>query len=186
MQRQWAYAKDMLRIKPEYLLTVSVADSIIKGFGGNDPLQIELRLEASTSRVHRDFILDEVGWKNYFSATHGRISRKGRVDICVRTPVGSHLVELKNIDPPDQKVIEELHRLGEFLLVNSGNNSCRSCHIAYPLSRTTPKSVRRLVTTNIDSRLKFSIQRSARVITGEEPEDGLPAFHPICISMTRK
>jgi len=185
MDRQWHYAKDLLKIRPEYLLTVSVADAIVRGFDNISGMEIAVRLEAPTEAVHRDLVFDEVGWNDYFDADLTPISRQGCVDIYVKCETGSHVVELKNINPSGAEMTKEVVRLGELLLVNDGKNHCRSCHIGFPSSTSDFAWVRDIVSASIDSRLTFSLPETDKIITGEDPEDGLPVYFPMCVTLWR-
>ncbi len=55
VNRHWSFAKEYLNIKPEYLLTVSVADEIAKkGFDSIAAFDIELILERPTKKIAFD------------------------------------------------------------------------------------------------------------------------------------
>ena len=184
--RQWMFAKDLLTIKPEYLLTVSVADAIIRGFEEVSGLDVTVRLERPTADVRRDLVLDKVGWDDYFRADLTPISRQGFLDIYVKIHGSSHIVELKNIDPPMAEIEKEVIRLSELLLVNGGLNHLKSCHLAFPSSQDELIALHKIVSTRIDPRLTFTIAETDKVITGEDPEDGLPAYSPVCVTLTRR
>ena len=50
MDRHWLFSKDTLRVKPEYLLTVFVAEYLCNTLG----LETSIRLERSTDRIIKD------------------------------------------------------------------------------------------------------------------------------------
>lgn len=185
IDRQWRYAKDLLKIRPEYLLTVSVADRIIQGFDDVSGMDVTLRLEVPTSKLRRDIVLNRVGWNRYFSSHVGPVSRPGWVDIYVQTPAADYVVELKNVDPSPREIGKEVVRLGELLLVNNGDNHCEACHIAFPTLRDELRRIREKVGNKIDRRLSFDVSAPGRVDTGEDPEDGAPVYYPVCITLLR-
>lgn len=185
MDRQRNYAKDLLKIRPEYLLTVSVADAIILGFDGISGLDVRLRLEAPTAKVRREIVLEQVKWNEYFQSDITPVSRSGFVDIFVQTPTASYVVELKNIDPSSEEIAKEVVRLGELLLVNNGNNHCETCHIGFPTCTDEQKRIGDTVGKNIDHRLSYVINETRAVVTGEDPEDGLPTYFPNCVTIWR-
>ncbi len=66
VDRHWRYTKNLLRIKPEYLLTVSVADALTDGFDNIHGLDLEIKLEEPTHAICADLLIKSVGLRDYF------------------------------------------------------------------------------------------------------------------------
>jgi hypothetical protein len=186
MDRQWRYAKDLLKIRPEYLITISVADSIIEGFDDVNGIDVIVRLEVSTWEARRDLVLNKVGWNDYFQSIIDKITRNGWLDIYVHTPPADYIVEINNIDPSRAEIVKEVVRLGQLLLINKGHNHCRTYYIAFPKLVSEMGNVRDAVQASIDPRLSFDCPEPEPVRTDEDPENGVPVYFPVCITLTRK
>jgi hypothetical protein len=183
VDRHWRFSKNLLRIKPEYLLTVSVADALAEGFDGIAGLEVEIELEAATRSVCTDLLLDEVGWRRFFATIKATVSREGRVDLYVKHERKCWIVELKGFDPSAREIKKDVVRLREFLAANRGENSCRGCLLAFPTTtddRTTIESLIASLVPIADYTIK-----TTRVETGEDPEDGIPVYFANCISFHR-
>lgn len=186
VDRYWRYTKELFKVKPEYLLTISVADALSEGVGTVSGLDLEIRLEEPTRRVASSILMDAVGWKRYFKAAKPTISRKGKVDIyLVAEAAGSHVIELKGFNPSGSELRKDVQRLLEFLGVNGLQNRCGSGHLAFPA--TTDRSgfiTRQLKKISIPAGLVAS-QTSKVVVTDEDPEDGMPSYLVHCITISR-
>ena len=72
VDRHWRYTKELLHIKPEYLLTVAVADALTDGFGNFHGLDIQIRLEEPTKSVLFDLVTGSGGLKKWFKRNSRR------------------------------------------------------------------------------------------------------------------
>lgn len=181
--RHWGYTKNLLRIKPEYLLTVSVADSLTNGFENICGLDLEVKLEEPTRAICADLLLNAVGFNAYFKSPKHKVSRKGKVDIYVKHDTRSWVIELKGFDPSVTEINKEIIRLLEFLAANNGNNKCCGCYLAFPTSTDKMTWIEKsLVKAKASPQFQLSVF-SERVETGEDPEDGIPVYYVNCISI---
>ena len=175
--RHWGYTKNLLRIKPEYLLTVSVADSLTNGFENICGLDLKIKLEEPTRAICADLLINAVGFNAYFKSPKHKVSRKGKVDIYVKHDTRSWVIELKGFDPSVTEIDKEIIRLLEFLAANNGNNKCCGCYLAFPTSTDKKTWIERsLVKAKAVPQFQLSVF-SERVETGEDPEDGIPVYY---------
>ena len=184
VDRHWRYTKELLHIKPEYLLTVAVADALTDGFGNFHGLDIQIRLEEPTKSVLFDLVTSSGGLKKWFKEERPKISRKGKVDIFVITDTTRHAVELKGFDPSAPELEKDLVRLQELLAVNDGANRLASCHIvSLTLTNRTQWIEKRTKSVIDSSKSKFQLTQ-VRHETDEDPEDGIPCYYANCLTLT--
>lgn len=182
--RHWRFTKNLLRIKPEYLLTVSVADALTDGFDNIHGLDLEIKLEEPTKAISGDLLIKSVGLQNYFKSPKHKVKRKGKVDIYVEHNEESWILELKGFDPTVPEINKEIIRLVEFLNVNGGSNNCKGCFLAFPTSSDKKKWIEKKL-ANIKGMSSFHVAVfNERVETGEEEGDGIPVYYANCISIT--
>ena len=182
--RQWRYTKNLLLIKPEYLLTISVADALTKGFDDICGLDLNIKLEESTNGVRGDLLMKAVGWKKYFKTLPIPITRHGRVDLYVTHEFSksSWVIELKGFDPSIAEINKEIVRLTEFAKANGGTNNCKGCYLAFPTLTDKNKWIESiLANANSIEQFQFSIN-SKYINTGEDACDGIPAYYANCIN----
>lgn len=184
VRRHWRYTKNLLCIKPEYLLTISVADALTEGFDNISGLDLEIKLEEPTKAICSDLIINAVGFKAYFKAPKHKVSRKGKVDIYVKQNAKSWIIELKGFDPSAAEINKEVIRLLEFLSANEGTNKCGGCFLAFPTA-TDRKTWIESTLTKASKMQSFQVfVSSEKVVTEEEPEDGIPVYYVNCIAFT--
>ncbi len=180
VDRHWRFTKNLLRIKPEYLLTVSVADALTDGFNNICGLDLEIKLEEPTRAISTDLLLAAVGWRNFFKSIVAPVTRRGKVDIYVTHNADSWIIELKGFDPSAAEIQKDLVRLQEFLAANGGNHKCRGCFLGFPTA--TDRSV--WIKQQLDGSQSVGVVYSERVETQEDPEDGLPVYYANCIALS--
>ncbi len=186
VDRHWRYTKELLHIKPEYLLTVAVADVLTEGFDNIHGLDIQIRLEEPTKSVVFDVLSTAIGLKKWFKVGKPKISRKGKVDIFVVTEKTRHAIELKGFDPSAPELVKELVRFQEFLAINDGVNSLVSCHVIFPTLTDRTLWIEKHAKATIDgTKLKFALA-VVRHETEEDPEDGIPCYFANCVTVTRR
>lgn len=185
VDRHWRYTKELLHIKPEYLLTVAVADALTDGFENFHGMDIQIRLEEPTKSVLFDLVTSSSGFKKWFKEARPKISRKGKVDIFVITNTTRHAVELKGFDPSASELEKDLVRLREFLAVNDGANRLEGCHVVFPTLTNRTQWIEKHTKSVIDSsKSKFQLTQ-VRHETDEDPEDGIPCYYANCLTLTR-
>jgi hypothetical protein len=177
VNRHWKFTKSLLRIEPEYLLTVSIADALSDGFDELEWEDLEIHLEERTHSISADLLLNAVGWKKYFKLPSHRVSRKGKVDIYVTYRADCWIIEIKGFDPSVTEVRKEIVRLQEFLAANGGVHKCRGCFLVFP----TATDKREWINQQLLAQRALGQLYSERVETGEEPEDGIPVYYANCI-----
>ena len=187
VDRHWRYAKGLLRVKPEYLLTISVADKLSNGFGNTHGLDVEIKLEEPTHLVVGHLWMEAVGWSRYYKDRVPWQGRRGKIDIFLECYKERHAVELKNINPNATEVKKEITRFKHLFEINSGNNQLKSCHLAFPTTTNKESWIQKQVNKSLisDKLLEFKFL-SRYVETGEDPEDGIPAYYCNVISFLRK
>jgi hypothetical protein len=186
VDRHWRYTKELLHIKPEYLLTIAVADELTNGFDSFHGIDIQIRLEEPTKSVAFDLLSGSIGLKKWFKAVKPTISRKGKVDIFIITTLSRHAIELKGFDPSAPELKKELIRLQEFLLVNGGDNKLESCHVVFPTLIDRSQWIEKHANSTINrSILKYTVVPPLCVETCEDPDDGIPCYYANCVTLTR-
>jgi hypothetical protein len=132
MDRHWRLAKDLLVVKPEYLLTVFVADHL------SDVLDVNtsIRLERPTARIIGDVWLSSVGWNRIRREYSKWKGRNGRVDIYISQdlPLRSAVIELKNLDPTAVEIREDVKRLCDLLAIQASTSALEAGYLAFPTS----------------------------------------------------
>jgi hypothetical protein len=184
--RHWRYTKEMFDIKPEYLMTVAVADALSEGYDDIHGLDIQIRLECPTRQIAYQLVSDAVGLKQWFAIKKDvKINRKGRADILATADKTSHLVELKGFDPSKAQIEKELVRIQEFFALNAGQNTLRAGHIVFPSLVTCRGRLEKYGRTLLtDPALTFEVV-CRKHETDEDPEDGMPVYFTNSLSVSR-
>lgn len=182
--RHWRYTKNLLRIKPEYLLTISVADALADGFDNINGFDPEIKLEEPTKAICADLLINAVGLSAYLKSPKHKVGRKGKVDIYVKLNAKSWIIELKGFDPSGVEIDKEVIRLLEFLSVNGANNKCDGCFLAFPTTTDRKSWIEsRLGNASRIQLFRVSVS-SEKVETDEDPENGIPVYYVNCIAFT--
>ena len=187
VKRHWRYTKNLRNIKPEYLLTISVADELTEGFDGICGLDLEIRLEEPTKAVSVDLMITTLGYQAYFKSPKHKVKRKGKVDIYVKhNDATSWVVELKGFDPSATETNKEMVRLIEFLEANNGSNHCAGCFLAFPTLTDRKNWIeKKLEKLSVSPQLRITLL-SERVVTDEGADDGIPVYYANCIGIVRE
>ena len=182
MDRHWLLSKDTLEVKPEYLLTVFVADHLCDVLG----LETSIRLERPTPQIIQDIWLFSVGWKRYFREYTKWKGRNGKVDIYIKRdePQRCAVIELKNLDPPAVEVQKDVTRLCDLLAIQPTTSSLEAGYLAFPTTKDWTKSLLKVIQSSITGNVQLD-QGSEFNITGDDPEDGLPAYFANVARITR-
>jgi hypothetical protein len=184
--RHWRYTKEMFDIKPEYLMTIAVADALSEGYDGISELDVQIRLECSTRQIAYQLVSDAAGLKQWFAIKKDvKINRKGRADILATADKASHLVELKGFDPSKAQIEKELVRIQEFFALNAGQNTLRAGHIVFPSLVSCQGRLEKYGRT-----LLTDLALTCEVVcrkheTDEDPEDGMPVYFTNTLSVSR-
>lgn len=177
VNRQWSYTKDLLTIKPEYLITISVADALSNGFNSYFFQDIIIKLEEDVDKASNHSLIESVGLKNYFDSDREWIKRSGRADIFISCPDQCFVIEIKGLNPSVDDVKKEVGRFIDFLTIYNGNNNINICYLAFPSLDNRSKWIgKHMKTINIPSNLTFSFVNKG-VKTDETPEDGIPFYY---------
>jgi hypothetical protein len=108
-------------IKPEYLLTVNIAQSLFFGF----PDELIIKIEEQTEEFKRTST--EIGDLMRFFKTLKNfvIERNGRVDIGLHNKIGDSigLIEVKGFNQPDNLIVKDIKRIINFLSDTHGLNN---------------------------------------------------------------
>ena len=185
-RRSWNYRKDLYEIRPEYLLTVSVADQLIEGFDGIHGFDIEIFLEARTRDVCLKIMKHCVGLSAILKERKRlRLTRRGRLDIFMTSQKRSWAIELKGFDPQAKEIAKEIGRFSEILSANDWDNKCEACYLAFPAQYTTIEMTKKIISKLIKDLPLNADYITHRHETGEDPEDGIPA-HNIHVIKIRK
>lgn len=188
VNRHWSYTQVLLNIKPEYLLTISVADSLVHGFNNIPALQLEIKLEEKTHSICGHLLihmlLDRKMRSQALHIAKNSIHRKGKVDIYVIHEPNSWIVELKGFNPSWEQIKKELIRLCQFLSIESTVNKIVGCYIAFPTLENKESWLKNKL-NSLSSINGFNINLKTEPIeTNEDPEDGIPVYFVNCISIT--
>ncbi len=182
MDRHWRLAKDLLVVKPEYLLTAFVADHL------SDVLDVNtsIRLERPTGQIIKDVWFSSIGWQRLFREYTSWQGRNGKVDIYISQdpPLRCAVIELKNLDPTVGEIHKDVKRLCDLLAVQASTSPLEAAYLAFPTSTDW--------TVGLLSKLSTSVTRDVVMtpfceyqVTGEDPEDGLPAYFSNVARFTR-
>lgn len=184
--RHWRYTKEVFDIKPEYLMTVAVADALTEGYDGIDGIDVQIRLECPTRNIAYQLVTDAVGLKRWFDIKKDvKIRRSGRVDIVSTANKRCHLVELKGFDPSKAQIEKELVRIQQCFALNDGVNSMQGGHVVFPSLTHCEKRLKKYGNTLLtDKTLKFEVVCREQK-TQEDPQDGIPCYYTNSISITR-
>lgn len=185
VNRHWRYAKELLQIKPEYLLTVSVADQLTEGFDNFSGIDVQIRLEEPTKSVAFDLLSGAIGLNKWFKAEKPKISRKGKVDIFATTQNNCFVIEIKGFDPSANELKKEFIRLQEFLAINGGRNKLTNCHVVFPTLTDRSLWIQKCANKSIDQSTTTVTVKSLRIETDEDPDDGIPCYYANCVTLTR-
>lgn len=184
VNRHWRYTKNLLQIKPEYLLTISVADAITDGFSGIHGIDLTIKLEEPTKFICSNLMGNVLGLRKYFKRERHKVTRRGKVDIFVEHEKDCWIVELKGFDPPSGEINKDLVRLTEFLSANNWDNKCQGAFLAFPTLTNQKQRLEKMVASHLDDiRAVIATVHTVKVMTGENPEDGIPAYYTNCISL---
>lgn len=184
--RHWRYTKEFLHIKPEYLLTVAVADELSEGFDEISGLDVVIKLEEPTKSAIFTLMSEAVGLKQWVKGPRAKVSRKGKIDIFVSTEMSRYAVEMKGFDPSAPEMVKDLVRLQELLAINDGKNKMVSGHLAFPTQVDQGSWIRKHADQSIEAAKWRHEIKTIRHETGEDPEDGIPCYFANCISIYRK
>lgn len=124
----------MLQIKPEHLLTISVADAITDGFSGIHGIDLTIKLEELIRSICSNLMSNALGLRERFRRERHKVTRRGKVDIFVEHEKDCWIVELKGFNPSLAEINKDLVRLIEFLSANNWDNKCQG---AFPAFRST-------------------------------------------------
>jgi len=181
--RQWSYTKNLLKIKPEYLLTISVADELSKGIDDCDCLDILIKLEEPVNKIASGSLLKQVGFNQYFKESQKPKNKQGKVDIFVESGANNYIIELKGIDPTSTEVKKELLRFISFFEFYKGKTAIHSCYLVFPsLTHQKEWLEKQIKSVQLPPILKYNITSTQR-ITHESPDDGIPSYYANVLSI---
>lgn len=121
----------MLQIKPEYLLTISVADAITDGFSGIHGIDLTIKLEEPTRSICSNLMSNALSLRERFKRERHKVTRRGKVDIFVEHEKDCWIVELKGFNPSLAEINKDHVRLIEFLSANNWDNKCQGTFLAF-------------------------------------------------------
>ena len=188
VDRQWYYSKELLRIKPEYLLTVSVADKLMRGLD----IHTRIALEETTGDIVFAIRMSTLGFRDYFSHQTLWSGRRGKVDILLsRTTATSGfklselcVIELKNLDPSKVEIVKDIDRLVAFLLLQPAGSPMNVGYLAFPSTTAWKERLEAVASERAPIGIDVIVVDES-VVTGEDPEDGIPAFHANVLALSR-
>lgn len=186
IKRHWRYTKEMFNVKPEYLMTIAVADALSNGYDGIDGIEVQIRLEYPTKHIAYQLVADATSLKQWLLVKKDvKIERKGRADILATAHKKSQLVELKGFDPSKAQIEKELVRIQEFFMLNSGDNALVAGHIVFPSLISCEERLHKYGSSLLKvPNLKFEVACRLQK-TDEDPENGMPAYFTNSLSVTR-
>lgn len=185
VKRHFRYTKNLYKIKPEYLLTVSIADELSNGFEEIGGLDIEIQLEEPTREISGKLLAKKIGYKKYFeSRKKHKVGRPGKVDICIESDSNLWIIEIKGFDPSKSELKKEIKRLTDFLTANEGINSCKNCILAFPTKNNKKEWIEKCI-LNSDLRQDYNPSiKIEKIETNVNDEDGMSEFFTNCITFT--
>jgi hypothetical protein len=187
VNRHWRFTKDLLHVKPEYLFTVSIADALANGFDEIGGIELSIKLEEPTTSVTSDVVMNSSGIRGLFAKVKDflYVDRTGKVDIYVVHDAmrnrESWVVEVKGFDPSWNKVREDVLRLSQFLLRSGNSHRCKQCFLGFPTQIDQKRRIEQEIRAVVGVDRCQTKVHSKYVETGEDAEDGMPAYYANCI-----
>jgi hypothetical protein len=177
IDRHWRYSKEMLKVKPEYLLTIFVAERLANGAGGQSGYDLSIKIEEPTRKVVSNLWVNQVGYSRFFSECFSWPGRTGWVDIYVEQEITkeARIIELKNFDPSSAELSKEFKRFVHLLEINSYVNPLAGCHLAFPTQDYCPAWIEKWANKHSSTKLHIAVETKHEV-TGTDPEDGIPEY----------
>jgi hypothetical protein len=188
--RHWRYTKETFGVKPEYLMTISVADALSEGYDDVHGLDVLIRLEYPTNRIAYQLVKDFEGLNKWFECKKKdvKIARAGRVDILTTAKKQSQLVEIKGFDPSKAQIEKELTRILELFALNAGRNALVAAHLVFPSQVDCQKRIEgygnSLMTEMAEPSLQIQVLCKKHE-TNEDPEYGMPVYFTNTLSIVR-
>jgi hypothetical protein len=188
VDRHWRYTKEMFDIKPEYLMTVAVADALSNGYDSVSGADVQIRLECRTRAIGYQIVTDKADLGQWFEVKKGfdgKVKRKGRADVLVSANKASHLVELKGFDPNKIQIEKEIVRIEQLFALNGGANGLVAGHIVFPSQTSCQRRLEKYGKTLLkEPSLTFKVE--CREHEGEDdPEDGMTRYFTNSLSIVR-
>ncbi|MEA0907767.1 hypothetical protein QT917_000750 [Xanthomonas campestris pv. campestris] len=184
INRHWRYTKNLFQIKPEYLLTISVADAITDGFSNIHGMDLTIKLEEPTKSICFNLMSNAVGLREYFKRERHKVSRRGKVDIFVEHERNCWIIELKGFDPSLTEIRKDLVRLAEFLSVNNWENKCQGAFLAFPTLIDQNQILERIIASHLGgTQTIMATVHTVEVNMHKNPEHGIPIYYTNCISI---
>lgn len=182
VQTQCDYKRHLVQVKPEYLLTVYVAEEIFKVNGFSSRQDFSINIEEKTSEVALHLHLQKHGIRNA-DKLNSAIKRVGKVDIFAfeRFSKRSMVVELKNYDPQKSEIVKELERFKDFVSIPN-NKTLEGCLLAFLASKPKNKWINGIV-KQYDKYFSNVLIEEKRVDSGINPDDGYPEYwiYLVCV-----
>jgi hypothetical protein len=189
VDRHWRYTKEMFNIRPEYLMTIAVADALSDGYENISGADVQIRLECGTRTIGYQIVTDRVGLSPWWAVKKDfkrSVSRRGRADILATADKESHLVELKGFDPNKIQIEKELVRIEELFALNGGVNGLVGGHIVFPSLTNSKKRLTKYGKTLIkDPMLTYSVECREHDAE-DDPQDGMTRYFTNSLSIIRR
>jgi hypothetical protein len=172
--------KELIRFRPEYLVTVLVAESLLDQLGSD----YCFRLEEPTRHAVRHLALYGSGVTKLPAEIRKFVGRKGLVDLFLYHQRLHHavVVEFKNFDPPIDAVRKDLDRCAALLALEYPSRNLKACYVAFPskgsYQAALDKEAAKFTALGI-----LTSARSERMETYQDPEDGLPVYYGNVLGM---
>ncbi len=175
IEKQWEYKKHLVQVKPEYLLTVFIADEISKGYGNNTNFHLLINIEEETKRVALHLHMQEHGI-SFLGRLKNAVTRKGKVDIFIfeRLSKRSNIIEIKNFNPSKAEVEKELKRFKDFKSIPC-KNTLEYCWLVFP-SNNSRKDWLKDILNRYNACFPNPLIREELVKTGNDNEDGISDY----------
>ena len=185
LHKHWKFTKRFSDVKPEYLLTVSVADRLVGGTGNFEDMDREVRLEAKFRSVAFDIIGGSVGIAQYFRIGRPLVGSFKKIDIFVNSKKESCAIELKGLNTNATEVRKDLKRLQMLMTLNNSENRLDSAYFAFPSKFDRSNWARMLAKKVLDpGKIKYRVL-ARNFPTEEAPEDDIAEIFVICVSMSK-
>lgn len=172
VDRHWRFAKNLVDIRPEYLLTTFVADRLANVLSQTTCILLETR----TKTIDFNIWFRGAGLTRLRERTPW-VGRHGKVDIYLEEGFShnSAIVELKGFDPSRTEVQKDIARIASLLRVLPAQSPLQAGYLGFPTIANRSQWLSDAAKTYAVNGVVCTVT-SEHFLTDEDPENGIPQY----------